>query len=212
MFDELTATLATLRANHGDEEDEPELINGRRVSTGVREALEFASLRRQNSTRDAEMLQAEKAGNARRERAAREAARSNELQSVFSYSRPSIGDHHAASPPKSLKQHTADSIDGGSPLQSELEKAFAERKKPLTLRNASPARPSRGESFGPIASTARARVDGSSAAPGSDGMTAASAGPTRREKPARDTLTTHASSAVLRIFALVQALRCLSAW
>ena len=44
------------------------------------------------------------------------------------------------------------------------------------------------------------------------GMSAASAGPTRRAKPARDTLTTHASSAVLRIFALAQALRCLSAW
>ena len=44
------------------------------------------------------------------------------------------------------------------------------------------------------------------------GMTAGASAPRRKEKPARDTPTTHASSAVLRIFALVQAFLCLSAW
>ena len=43
------------------------------------------------------------------------------------------------------------------------------------------------------------------------GITAGASAPRRKEKPARDTPTTHASSAVLRIFALVQALRCRSA-
>ena len=44
------------------------------------------------------------------------------------------------------------------------------------------------------------------------GITAGASAPQRKEKPARDTLTTHASFARLSVFAAAHALRCLSAW
>ena len=44
------------------------------------------------------------------------------------------------------------------------------------------------------------------------GMTAGASAPRRKEKPARDTPTTHDSSTALSVFAAAQAFLCLSAW
>lgn len=196
MFDELQATLATRRASRGGgaDDDEEEIIHGRRLSTGVKEALELAHMRRQNSTRAAEMLQAEKAGNARREKAARDAARSNELEQLFSNaeigSRRPVSEHRGvpvlqrskssgATTTTTAATTSADEIG----LQSELEQAFAERKRPLTLRNSSPLR-SRVD-ISAISSPSKSRLDTGVSAPPAESIGQAPA-PAAPPSPAAD--------------------------